>query len=141
MTEQNPSNRRDVIYQTIQDYIEHKRLSPTIREIADLSEIPRSSVAYYLDQLEGEGVIERQDNTPRSIRLTDTPLPMGADTERILTYVQEQVAQDETPSQQQIAEACYVSRWRVRRSLAKLEARGVIERPDGQRQIIVHDIE
>lgn len=127
--------RNDAIYKFIESYINKKGYAPNLREIEAGCDIPLSSVQYHIDQLEGLGCIAREPHLSRSIRLVKSPQPLDDDTETVYDYLAQQLDQNHTPTQIDIAEACYLSRWTVRRCLAKLEARGIIRRLEGQRRI------
>ena len=127
--------RSTIVYSFIEDYIEQKGYAPNLREIEAGCDIPLSSVQYHIDQLEGQGCLAREPHLSRSIRLVKSPQPLDDDTQRVYDYLTEQVEQQHTPTQREIADACYLSRWTVRRCLAKLEARGIIRRLEGQRRI------
>lgn len=60
------------VYDYICLYIEaHRGYPPSIREIARGAYLAPSTVIRHLDRLEAWGLIEREPNLPRSIRLTE----------------------------------------------------------------------
>lgn len=64
------------VYDFIQDYLQaHEGYAPSIRDIAQGAYLGRSTVVRHLDRLEAWGLIRREPQRPRSIRLTDKPWP------------------------------------------------------------------
>ncbi|MEW6403828.1 MAG: transcriptional repressor LexA [Chloroflexota bacterium] len=69
--------RHQKIIDFIQDYQRKSKHPPSIREIGENCGISSTSVVnYYLDQLEREGVIERDRKISRGVRLAG-PTPLG----------------------------------------------------------------
>lgn len=60
-----------VVYRFIKEFMEKEGFSPTHREICDACFISRGSAVRCLDMLMARGVITRQPNVARSIRLLD----------------------------------------------------------------------
>ena len=71
------SPRYWLIYDFIVSYIERHSVGPTRREIVEGCGLPSKGrpLAYWLDQLERDGLISRKRGQPRSIRLTGQPPP------------------------------------------------------------------
>lgn len=66
------SDRQRALLAAVAEFIEAHGYSPALRDLAVLCDIPSSStVVYNLDALMREGLIERQHEVARSIRLTD----------------------------------------------------------------------
>lgn len=64
--------RTKKVYDFIKYYLEaHRGYAPSIREIAHGAYLGRSTVMRHLDKLEAWGLITREPNKARSIRLTD----------------------------------------------------------------------
>lgn len=56
------------VYDMIDDYYRRHGISPTTRQLAAACGFSRAGLDRYLDLLEARGYIERDFNTPRSIR-------------------------------------------------------------------------
>lgn len=67
------NNIRQQVYQYIRTYIQENNISPSIREIATACHLAPSTAAYCLQWLEGKGMILRDPNKMRSIRLPKYP--------------------------------------------------------------------
>lgn len=66
------SERHQRILKFLAEYIEQAGRPPSIREIGEKAEISSTSVVnYYLDQLEKQGYIERDERVSRGLRPTD----------------------------------------------------------------------
>lgn len=64
------------VYDFIQHYLDvHDGYPPSIRDIAGEVYIGHSTVLRHLDKLEAWGLIRREPQRPRSIRLTDKAWP------------------------------------------------------------------
>jgi SOS-response transcriptional repressor LexA len=62
------------IYACIRDWLLHKGMSPSLRDIGDECGMSHTSTITHLSRLEGMGWIEREYKIPRSIRLgTNAP--------------------------------------------------------------------
>lgn len=74
---QNPkfSDMTETIYDFIREFITERKISPSLREIADACYIGHSTVIRHLDKLEADGRITREPNTARSIILLDKDAP------------------------------------------------------------------
>jgi len=128
-------DRVERVYEYIKKCLTEKRLSPTQREIAAACELSVATVGEYLSRLEAQGHIARTPLISRSIRLTNT-VPQNDETaDEVYRFIVDSLAADVIPTQTEIAEACYLSRSEVRRSLAWLEAQGKIKRGKGQRSL------
>ena len=57
------------VYEFVRDYIQLKRIPPTIREIGEGVYLGHSTVWAHLNKLEGMGWLERDMGIPRSLRL------------------------------------------------------------------------
>ena len=65
------NNKQFMVLEIIREYIDKNKISPTVREICDISEIKSTSTVHkYIKRLENLGYINKKDNSPRSIRLT-----------------------------------------------------------------------
>lgn len=65
------NNNQFMVLEIIREYIDKNKISPTVREICDISEIKSTSTVHkYIKRLENLGYINKKDNSPRSIRLT-----------------------------------------------------------------------
>lgn len=65
------NNNQFMVLEIIREYIDKNKISPTVREICDISEIKSiSTVHKYIKRLESLGYINKKNNSPRSIRLT-----------------------------------------------------------------------
>jgi repressor LexA len=63
-------DKKDRIYRYIREEISRRGLPPTIREIGEKFGISSTNgVRYFLDKLEGEGLIKRQSRTARGIKI------------------------------------------------------------------------
>ena len=93
-----------------------------------------------LSMLEAQGRITRQAYKARSIRLVE--LDETADdtssnehAEEVYEYLVNQIGKGKIPSQQEIADALYLSRGVVRQALSWLESEQRIEVGEGRRKI------
>jgi DNA-binding MarR family transcriptional regulator len=118
----------------VAEWTEHSRI-PTYREIAKDCDLAVTTVVYHLDKLEGQGRIVREANKARSIRLTTEEQEADAITEQVYQFIRDVVHQGQIPTQQEIAQGCYLSRVTVRRHLAQLEEQGRIIIGDGMRDV------
>lgn len=60
------------VLKTIVEYIEKNHISPTLRELCNLTGIKSTATVYArLTRLEEFGYIEKLDKSPRSIKVTD----------------------------------------------------------------------
>ena len=57
------------IYEYVRDYIRKRRLSPSLKEIADGCYMAQSTVIHRIALLEAKGWVVREFGVPRSIRL------------------------------------------------------------------------
>lgn len=65
------NNKQFMVLEIIREYIDKNKISPTVREICDISEIKSTSTVHkYIKRLENLGYINKKNNSPRSIRLT-----------------------------------------------------------------------
>jgi repressor LexA len=65
------SDRQRALLAAVAEFIETHGYSPALRDLAMACDIPSSSsVVYNLDALERHGLIEREHEVARSIRLT-----------------------------------------------------------------------
>lgn len=67
-----PDTRK--VYEFIREYIQHRGLPPTQREIADHCFVARSSIQRHLDILDALGFIIREPGTARGITLGEKEL-------------------------------------------------------------------
>ena len=72
----NPRSRnREATLQDVYDfcagYIDDRRISPSLQEVAKGLYMSRANVTRYLDILEARGYVERDPSIPRSIRIVD----------------------------------------------------------------------
>jgi DNA-binding MarR family transcriptional regulator len=63
------SEATETIYNFIRDFIAERKISPTLREIAQGCYLAHSTVIRHLDKLEGAGRITREPSKARSIIL------------------------------------------------------------------------
>ncbi|MEO1290564.1 MAG: hypothetical protein AAFV93_22700 [Chloroflexota bacterium] len=127
----------ETIYTYIKDRMETQQGSPTLREIADHSDLSVGSVGRILSILEAQGRITRTPYKSRSIRLAEQSEEQlkNEQAELVYDFLVKEMRWGDVPSQQEIAEGCFLSRAEVRASLLWLEAQQRIERVDGQRNI------
>lgn len=59
-------------YRFLVRFIEETGYSPTVREIADEMRVSTSTALSYLRDLENAGLIRREADKPRTIRIADT---------------------------------------------------------------------
>jgi DNA-binding MarR family transcriptional regulator len=59
----------ELVYCFISNYIQENSSSPTLREIADACYLGRSTTYRFLDKLEAQGRIFREEGKARNIRL------------------------------------------------------------------------
>jgi SOS-response transcriptional repressor LexA len=125
------------IYQFIETYIQEHQYSPTVREIAHhCGKLSLSTVVYHLDALEYEGRIRRSRYKSRSLRLLNNPQRFNGLTEEIYTYITNSLKNEGiSPSQEEIAVACHLSKAAVQLQLKILEEQGRIRLGKGHRQI------
>lgn len=123
------TDKTQAIYNFIKDYIEERRLSPTIREIARGCELGHSTVLLHLQLLEAHGIIRRHDKIPRLIRICE-PMPRVYSLhEAIYRCIQRSIeAHGLSPIYREIAEACHCSMSAVVHHVERLEAEGRIGR-------------
>lgn len=74
---QNPkfSETTEIIYDFIRKFIAERKISPSLREIADACYLGPSTVIRHLDRLEVARRITREPGTARSIILLDEDAP------------------------------------------------------------------
>jgi DNA-binding GntR family transcriptional regulator len=123
------------VYQFIQSFKEEYGISPTLREIGDACTVSLGTVSEYLSHLEAQGKIKRLPYKSRGIRLTKVNKRSDERAGEVYDYIEDALEDGESPSQVEIAEACFLSRAEVRRALIWLEGQGWIERKEGQRNI------
>ena len=129
----------ETIYNYIEGYIKEHQYSPSVREIAsNCGKISLSTVVYHLEALEYEGQLRRSRYKSRSIRLLNTPQRLNELTEEIYTYIAS-ILQSEgiSPSQDEIAAACNLSKTAVQMQLKILEEQGRIQLGKGHRQLLL----
>lgn len=68
------SPKAEQVYIFIRAFIQEHQYPPTYRDIANGCLMARSSVPYYLAELQGAGYLERQAGQARSLRLTSKVL-------------------------------------------------------------------
>ncbi|MEO1643541.1 MAG: hypothetical protein AAFR67_00025 [Chloroflexota bacterium] len=127
----------DRVYSYIKERLDDKQRSPTQREIAEHCTLSTATVGRVLSILEAQGRITRTAYKSRSIRLAEQAAShvQNQQADAIYDYLQKVMQWGDSPSQQEIAEACLLSRAEVRAALLWLEAQGRIERGAGQRNI------
>jgi SOS-response transcriptional repressor LexA len=130
---------REVIYTFIENYIKAHQYAPTVREIAyGCGKISLSTVVYHLDDLAHEGRLRRSRYKSRSIRLLTTPQQLKELTEEIYSYIASCLQNEGiSPSQEEIAATCHLSKAAVQMQLKILEEQGRIQLGKGHRQIQV----
>ncbi len=64
------------VYNAVRDYATANGYAPSLRELAELTFQPLSTVAYQVQQLEAKGWIRRHPNRPRALVLLE---PDGGD--------------------------------------------------------------
>lgn len=133
------SQTTDCIYDYIRAQWEENQQMPTLQEMASACEIARTTVIYHLDKLEARGDITREPYKARGIRLTASYTEQDdqddEDVAAVHAYLRESIEAGMVPTQAEIAEHCYLSRYRVRCCLSDLEARGKIVVGEGSRTI------
>lgn len=130
------SSNNEVIYNFIEAYIEQHHSSPSVREIASACSVSLSTVVYHLQDLEQEGRLRRSRYKSRSIRLLNNPQRLNELTEEIYSYIVGIFQSDGiSPSQEEIARACHLSKAAVQIQLKILEEQGRIRLGKGHRQI------
>lgn len=131
------TDRLDSIYNYIKQRLESKQGIPTQREIARDCKLSLVTVSNCLSMLEARGRITRDGLKSRSIRIVSDNVKVEENetAENVYDYLFDEIEAGSFPSQQEIANACYLSRSEVRRALIWLEAQGRIERVRGQRNI------
>ncbi|MEM9954988.1 MAG: hypothetical protein AAF846_25495 [Chloroflexota bacterium] len=131
----------DGVYSYIKDRFDAKQSAPTQREIAQHCELSTATVGRVLSILEAQGRITRIPYKSRSIRLAEQTASQvqNQQAEAVYHYLQKAMQWGDTPSQQEIAEDCLLSRAEVRAALLWLEAQDRIERGAGQRNIQLLD--
>jgi len=128
--------RREALYAFIVDYLEREATGPTIRELAHCFNISTATVLRYLNHLQGQGRITREPYVARSIRLADEPTELPEQTLAVYDFIAAwQATSGYAPSQQEIAEGCYLSVTTVRREIDRLESAERITRGAGRRQL------
>jgi repressor LexA len=116
------------IYRFIEQHIQERGYSPTLREIAVGCYLTAAGVMPHLDKLEQSGYVIRDFNMARTIRLLK-PLPeQTSPTEAIYQFIVERIDEGEPPSQSEMAEVFHISEQTIRSHLKKLEAEGRIQR-------------
>ena len=134
------NERNQIIYDYLKQCWQEAGDVPTHREIAQACNISLATVSDGLSMLEAQGRITRQAYKARSIRLVD--LDETADdtssnehADEVYEYLDKQIGKGQIPSQQEIADALYLSRGVVRQALSWLESEQRIEVGEGRRKI------
>lgn len=127
-------DRIERIYTFIVQQREQQRV-PTHREIAVACAMSVATVSRYLTQLEAQGRIELLPYQARNIRLVDNTPRNNEVADNVYAFLKIALADGVVPSQDDIAEGCYLSRTAVRQALAWLEGQGKIDIGSGQRSI------
>jgi len=70
-----PSEAQKPVLDCIRDYWDVHQFAPSVRDIADTLGHSTSTIHYHLDRLEAKGLIERDSNVARSIRLSQGERP------------------------------------------------------------------
>ncbi|MBW6411834.1 winged helix DNA-binding protein [Clostridium weizhouense] len=66
------TGKQKEIFNIIRDFIEKEKISPTVREICEISGLTSTSTVYgYIKRLEEKGYIYKDTNKPRSIRISE----------------------------------------------------------------------
>lgn len=66
------TEKQRLILNIIEEYVIKNHMSPTVREICDITNLKSTSTIHgYLKRLEKQGYIYKKDKSARSIRLTD----------------------------------------------------------------------
>jgi SOS-response transcriptional repressor LexA len=130
------SDLAERIYSFIEVYIEEHQYAPTVREIARSCSISLGTVVYHLEELQKEGRLRRSRYKARSIRLLNTPQRLNELSEKIYQYIASSFQSEGlSPSQEEIAVACNLSKTAVQSHLKILEEQGRIELGKGHRQV------
>ncbi|MGB7340197.1 MAG: hypothetical protein WBC91_14970 [Phototrophicaceae bacterium] len=127
----------DAVYTYIKQRIDDQQGSPTQQEIAETCQLSIGTVGRLLEILEAQGQIIRVPFKSRGIRLAQqkTANQKNEIAETVYKYLVQEIQWGDVPSQQEIADACLLSRSEVQRALLWLEAQARIERVDGHRNI------
>lgn len=132
--------RNQAIYDYLKQCWDEAGNVPTHREIAQACHISLATVSDGLSMLEAQGRITRQAYKARSIRLVELDETTGETSnneyaEEVYQYLVKQIGKGQIPSQQEIADALYLSRGVVRQALNCLETEQRIEVGQGRRKI------
>ncbi len=66
------TGKQKEIFDIIRDFIEKEKISPTVREVCEISGLASTSTVYgYIKRLEKKGYIYKDSNKPRSIRISE----------------------------------------------------------------------
>ena len=65
------SAKQALVLETIRDFINQKRYSPTTRELAALLGVTQTAALTYIRILEQKGKLTKESNKPRTILLVD----------------------------------------------------------------------
>jgi DNA-binding GntR family transcriptional regulator len=128
-------NRTEEVYEYLRQQWQEERNVPTMREMAEACEMTVSTVREHLSCLEAQGWVMRKAYKSRGTRIIEATNPNNETAEIVYDYLLKNVIGGEVPSQEEIADACLISRDKVRRALIWLEAQGRIKRGEGQRNI------
>lgn len=128
---------KEDVYAYLKQRWEQEHYVPTQREIAIDCGISPVTLNKCLDILEAQGRITRQALQSRNIRMVEASDKQEKNeiAEAVYAYLLEVLSTGTAPTQQEIADACYISRSAVRRALLWLEAQERIVRGQGQRNI------
>jgi DNA-binding transcriptional regulator YhcF (GntR family) len=129
------ADKTERVYDFLVEQWQEARRIPSYREIASACELSLTVVIYHLDKLEGQGRIERKARKARSIRLVEVEAAPDETAEQVYQFICDRLEQGSVPTQTEIAAACYLSRTKVRRCLARLEGAGRIILGEGMRDI------
>lgn len=124
------------IYRYIEAYIEEHQYAPTVREMARACDIAQSTVVYHLEVLEQAGRLRRSRYKSRGLRLLNTPQRLNELSEEIYSYIASSLENEGiSPSQDEIAAFCHLSKTVVQAQLRILEDEGRIQVGKGHRQL------
>ncbi|MEO1163711.1 MAG: FaeA/PapI family transcriptional regulator [Chloroflexota bacterium] len=134
--------KAEKVYTYIRELWVKERGIPTHRQIAKACGISLGRVQDYLSLLEAQGRIVRKPYASRGIRLADPEGEVRTDenAETVYEYLKEQLPQGDIPTQDNIADACYLSRGAVRQALIWLEGQGRLVYGEGQRDMRLVDV-
>lgn len=123
------------LYDYLQACWEENQRIPSQREMVAHLDITQSCLRDALTRLAARGQITWEKYRARGISLSAIAQPHNEHADTVYGYLIECDTNGYMPSQQEIADAVYLSRGSVRQALIWLEAQGRVQRGKGQRSI------